>query len=201
MKFMLSWILFFFVVCSLTAETHQSSRIIQTLKEANLPASMKVPFREVRHYQLKKTDTLFTGVMRILPGRGISIEYQEPSERIFVLSPTGLIIRTEGKLDKQAPEEAISMVKVFLDLLTLNEEALSGNFLLSEKIEETHWMLTLFPKNNELKRFFQVIDLEGVDSVLQSIYIKNGRSRWKKITFTAAPVEWIPTDSAISHYF
>ena len=147
---------------------------------------MQVSFREIRHYQLKKTDMVFTGTMRLHPDYGISIEYSSPVSRIFILTPTGLRIRQEeASADRMAPDEAGTIVAVFLDLLQLNSDRLKEQFEMEAHANEPNqWTLELTPKTADLKRFFQVIDLEGGEDQLHAIYMQNGHARWKRIEFS-----------------
>lgn len=177
--------------------------LLHRLESALRPTHMQIPFRETRRYQLRKTDMVFEGTMRLLENRGISIEYREPVHRIFILDSTGLRIRDpESGEETVAPDEASSIVSIFLDLLALNHERLQSRFAMKLKTEsDDGWTLELTPETGELKRYFLAIDLIGSEDQLQSIFLLHGRSRWKRIEFLSAPEEWIPTPEDLQRFF
>lgn len=177
--------------------------IIDRLETAAPPQCMEIPFQEVRHYQLKKTDMIFQGTMRMHPDHGISIEYTDPVHRLFILNSGGLRIRQpDTGVDTLAPEEAGVMMSVFTDLLTLNKSRLEEQFSMIARAKgEDAWLLELSPGKSELRRYFMVIELEGAGDQLQSIYLQKGRSRWQRIEFKTRAKSWDPTLDDLKTYF
>jgi len=186
-----------------SADEATPAGILARLQSSDHPRNMSIPFREIRHFQLKKTDMVFTGIMRLHPGYGISIEYTEPTQRIIILTPLGLKIRQpDENVDRMAPDEANTIAGVFLDLLQLDTERLNEQFTVEIRFwKDPEWTLELMPKTGELRRYFTVIDLEGSDDTLESIYLQNGHSRWKRIEFLRVPQEWNPTEQELKTYF
>jgi hypothetical protein len=185
-----------------TSAQADPTTILSMLKDDQPDGPTKVKFSEVRHYHLKKREFRFSGVMRLHPDLGMSIEYREPHPKFFILSESGLIIREKGKADEKAPEQAVPVVKVFLDLLALDGQSLEAAFKTEQQLEEAgSWTLTMFPKIDELKRAIQWIEIKGVEGRLESIRVQNGSRRWRIFEFKTVPTSWSPTESELKAYF
>ena len=192
---------FFLLLLSLVYGVDASS-VFEQLAKGPTDRPMIVEFKEVRHFQLKKHDFHFSGIMRFHPEHGMSIEYLEPRAKIFILSKNGLLIRESDKPDTAAPEQAIPVVKVFLDLLALDQSALNESFKIKEESKaDGSWTLTMFPKLTALKRALQWIEAEGVGSELRSIRVQNGSKRWRIISYEQPPNAWEPEDGEMEKYF
>lgn len=186
-----------------TVEPRSAQEILTNLSESQQSDTFQIPFREVRRYQLRKTDMIFHGTLRLLENRAISIEYNDPVHRLFILDNQGLRIREpESGQETVAPEEAGAMVSLFLDLLALNLTRLENQFSMSVLEDEPEgWKVELIPETRELHRFVLAIDLEGQGTELKSIFLQHGHSRWKRIEFDTLPQPWTPDSDSLQKYF
>ncbi len=186
-----------------TVEPRSAQEILEALSESQQSDTFQIPFREVRRYQLRKTDMIFHGTLRLLENRAISIEYSDPVHRLFILDDQGLRIREpESGLETVAPEEAGAMVSLFLDLLALDITRLQHQFSMSVLEDKPDgWKVELIPETRELHRFVLAIDLEGEGTELKSIFLQHGRSRWKRIEFDTLPQPWTPDADSLQMYF
>jgi len=187
-----------------TETTPELEQIFEDLKTADKPEFTLIPFKEIRHYRLKKTAMIFEGNMRLHEEKGISIEYTSPTPRVFILDQGGLVIRDPEKgVEENAPEQAREIISVFVDLLRLDSKRLQEQFELSvsDSKEQDAWIVELIPKERSLMNLMQRIELHGRSNRLDAIFLKNGRERWRRFEFLSEPQEWEPTDTNLKAYF
>jgi hypothetical protein len=135
----------------------------------------QVPFRERRTFPFRRTPVVLAGVVRIVPGRGLSLEYQAPESRIVIIDAQGVLVRDpSGQRAAPADRRSQAATAALGAVLRFDPAELTRQFdLAGDRVGET-WTLTLRPRDAALAGGLASIVVSGQGAHLAKIEIHAG---------------------------
>jgi len=135
----------------------------------------EVPFTEERYFPFRRTPVVLAGVVRIVPSRGLSLEYRAPESRIVVVDAQGVLVR-EGAGQRAAPDDrrAQAATTALGAVLRFDPAELARDFELSGDRQEGGWTLILTPRDPALAASLHSIAVSGSQSHLSRIELNAG---------------------------
>lgn len=145
------------------------------------PARSRIAqFEERRFFPFRKEPTLLTGEIRMQPGRGLSLHYLTPAERIVIVDAQGVLMRDEKGRDRAAPNDsrAQAVSHALFSVLRFDVDALNRTFELRGRRDGTQWALVFVPREKSLADLIGDITVQGHDALLDRIVLaKPGAQR------------------------
>ncbi|MCX6953910.1 MAG: hypothetical protein NTV51_17310 [Verrucomicrobia bacterium] len=158
-------------------------------------------FAEKRFFPFRKTPLELSGVSRVAPARGLSLDYLVPERRTVILDDRGMLIREAGGESVAPSDPRVSTGNLALvQVLRLDLAALALTFELSGRRMGDNWMLTLVPHTAELRRAIAEIGVTGEAAQVRTIVIR--RSAKQSVEITVGPAHPTPfTTEDLQRFF
>lgn len=156
------------------------------------------PFFERRVFPFRLTPIELEGESRVSPGRGLSLHYTAPEERIVVLDAQGMLVR-DARGETTAPDDprAAAANAALVQVLRFDLPALAAHFELYGRREGEAWTLAFVPRVEEVRRRVGTITVAGRADALERIEIRQSARQYVAIglgpvratAFTAAELQ------------
>jgi hypothetical protein len=160
-------------------------------------------FTEERFFPFRRRPVVLTGVVRIDPGRGLSLAYLTPEVRTLIIDRQGLLLRDSRGREEPAPADSRmqAATTALVSVLRFDLPELERDFILRGQRLGARWHLTLTPRQPELAAGLRTLIVRGEDGQLSQIELLRGRDQRILITLrgTADPARFTPAE--IARYF
>ncbi len=135
----------------------------------------QAPFTEERYFPFRPKPLVLSGVVRIAPGLGLSLEYRAPESRVIIVDPRGVLVREAGG-QRAAPSDhrAQAATAALGAVLRFDPAELARDFLLKGDRQGGAWTLTLVPREPALTGSLRSIVVSGTQAVLGRIELNAG---------------------------
>ncbi len=137
--------------------------------------SRQVPFSEERYFPFRPRPLVLSGIVRIAPGLGLSLEYRAPAARVVIVDPRGVLVREGGGQRAAPPDRRAQAATAALGaVLRFDPAELARDFLLRGDRQGDAWTLTLAPRDPALGGSLRSIVVSGNQAVLGRIELNAG---------------------------
>ena len=158
------------VVCVLDFEVRQQFEQMAVRLQAS-PAH-EILFEESRRFPFRRTPVVLSGVIRLLDGRGISIEYPE-KRSVLIADQAGVLMRKfskDGALREKVVEmDASDTIGLLQVLFEFDTDRLAGLFDATwAPRDEGAWVIALTPRVQDPSSL-EAVTLSGVGAHLKLI--------------------------------
>lgn len=130
-------------------------------------------FTHSKHLRELPKPLTATGEFTFARELGVYWHTQQPFDSVVVLTPSGILERSEGTQTLQLSADdqpAVRMIaKVFLALFTLDMSTLEKNFELSSISEGARWTIGLRPRGSAIAAVFTQATVSGTADVEQVV--------------------------------
>jgi hypothetical protein len=135
----------------------------------------EVPFTEERYFPFRREPVVLAGLVRLVPGRGLSLEYRAPEARLVIVDAQGVLVREAGG-QRAAPADrrAQAATAALGAVLRFDPAELSRDFVLSGDRTAGNWTLTLTPRDPALAGSLHSIVVTGSQTHLGRIELNAG---------------------------
>jgi hypothetical protein len=135
----------------------------------------QVPFTEERYFRFRPKPLVLAGVVRVVPGTGLSLEYRAPESRIVIVDAQGVLVR-EGGTQRAAPADrrAQAATAALGAVMRFDPAELARDFVLRGDRQGDAWTLTLVPRDSALAGSLRSIVVSGSQSFLGRIELNAG---------------------------
>lgn len=140
------------------------------------------PFFERRVFPFRLTPIELQGESRVSPGRGLSLHYTAPEERIVVLDAQGVLVRdARGETAPPDDPRAAAAHAALVQVLRFDLAALAAHFEIFGRREDGRWTLAFVPRADEVRRRVGTITVAGRDEALERIEIRQSARQYVAI--------------------
>jgi Outer membrane lipoprotein carrier protein LolA-like len=135
----------------------------------------QVPFTEERYFPFRPKPLVLAGVVRVVPGTGLSLEYRVPESRIVIVDAQGVLVRERGG-QRAAPADrrAQAATAALGAVLRFDPAELARDFTLRGDRQGDAWTLTLVPRDPALAGSLRSIVVSGSQTFLARIELNAG---------------------------
>ncbi|MCF3651475.1 outer membrane lipoprotein carrier protein LolA [Synoicihabitans lomoniglobus] len=160
-------------------------------------------FEESRYFPFRRTPVILPGEIRILPGRGLSLRYPEPKERIMIVDADGVLLRDAKGRERAAPRDghAQAATTALTNVLQFDLPALQEAFTVEGTRDGAAWTLTFTPREAELAERLGTIQVDGEDNQLQRIEMRQSDRQRIEIVIGESQADVIFTSAEIQRFF
>jgi hypothetical protein len=131
-----------------------------------------VPFSERRTFPFRQKPVVLGGVVRIVPGRGLSLEYEAPESRLVIIDGQGVLVRDlAGQRAAPADRRSQAATAALGAVLRFDPAELARQFDLAGDRVGDAWTLTLRPRDAALAGGLASIVVSGEGAHLAKIEI------------------------------
>ena len=158
-------------------------------------------FAERRVFPFRRTPVELQGESRVSAGRGLSLHYTVPEERIVVLDAQGVLVR-DGRGDTVPPDDprAAAANAALVQVLGFDLAALDRHFEIFGRRDAGSWTLAFVPRADELRRTIGTITVAGAGDALHQIEIR--RSARQYVSIRIGPARATPfTAGELQRFF
>jgi hypothetical protein len=135
----------------------------------------QVPFTEERYFPFRRQPIVLAGIVRVIPGRGLSLEYRSPESRIVIIDRQGVLVR-DASGQRAAPDDrrAQAATAALGAVLRFDATELARDFELRGDRQGDAWKLTLTPRDPALAASLRSIVVSGSQTYLGRIELNAG---------------------------
>lgn len=159
------------------------------------------PFFERRVFPFRLVPIELQGESRVAPGRGLSLHYTAPAERIVILDAQGVLVR-DARGETAAPDDprAAAANAALVQVLRFDLAALAEHFELYGRREDESWQLAFVPRAGEVRRRVGIITVAGRADALERIEIRQSARQY--VVIGLGPARVAPFSAAeLQRYF
>ena len=155
-------------------------------------------FVENRYMRLRKKPFETPGVMRYLPGTGVSIARDDDgAEETVLVKPDGLYRRGDDGTFNKIPYDtaATRAPRLLLSVVGFDAKKVARDFTAEGRVDGRYWTLELRPRSPEIAAVVSRLRVTGFDDRLMSITLYDGdRVRLEILIRTVAFPASFPAD-------
>ncbi|HWA86282.1 MAG TPA: outer membrane lipoprotein carrier protein LolA [Opitutus sp.] len=148
--------------------------------QLSAPATRTAHFEERRFFPFRKAPTILTGEIRIVPGRGLSLHYQQPLDYIVIVDARGVLMRDDHGRERTSPIDphAQAATSALFHVLQFNLPKLEREFTLHGLRDHQLWTLGFEPRDSALDNLVGSIVVSGTAGTVSEIrLVKSGHQR------------------------
>jgi hypothetical protein len=134
--------------------------------------AVRSEFTERRWFSFRKEPVVLHGEIRFQPGRGLSLRYTQPEERLMVIDDRGILLRDERGRTRElrADQRAGNLDQALLPVLSFDLPRLLPHFALAASREsDGAWRLEFTPKDAALARTLGALSVSGAGETVQRL--------------------------------
>jgi hypothetical protein len=160
-------------------------------------------FTEKRYFPFRRGPTTLKGVMRFVPGRGLSLQYTEPEPSILIADSEGLLLRDKEGRTQAVPADSreTGAIASLLPIMRFDLDALYPRFFVRAYHEGAGWRFTFTPRNADFGRSLGEISISGTGTTVTHIEFRHSSSTRVEIddseTAGSAPL----SEAELKRYF
>jgi Outer membrane lipoprotein carrier protein LolA-like len=135
----------------------------------------QVPFTEERYFPFRQKPIVLAGVVRIVPGRSLSLAYGGPDARVVIIDAQGVLVREAGG-QRAAPADprAQAATAALGAVMRFDPVELERDFELRGDRAGEAWTLVLTPRDPALAGSLHSIGVRGTGPHLEQIELNAG---------------------------
>ena len=136
-------------------------------------------FTEHRFFPFRREGTVLTGMLRISPERGLSLQYLSPDPSILVADASGLEIKDLSGRASEMPvgSRQSGALAALLPIMRFDLKALSPQFLIRAFHEEKGWRFELTPRDSAPSQSLGTITVEGEGTTVRRLEFRRSASQ------------------------
>jgi len=171
----LCWALALAVQAAPTADPAHDPGWQELFRQLAPARNRQVPFSEERYFPFRHQPIVLAGVVRLIPGRSLSLEYRAPESRIVIVDAQGVLVREAGG-QRAAPSDprAQAATAALGAVMRFDPVELARDFDLRGDREGGNWTLILTPRAPALAGSLHSIAVQGTQSHLTRIELNAG---------------------------
>jgi hypothetical protein len=139
--------------------------------ELGAKRTVRSAFTEHRWFPFKKIPVVLKGEMRLAPGLGLSLSYNEPEKRTVIMDAKGLLIREGSGRQREVPSDPNSpaATSALLPILNFDWEKLDRSFVVYAARSGEFWRLDFVPRDPQLATMLGRIIAQGEGTLMQQL--------------------------------
>lgn len=151
-------------------------------------------FTEKRYFPFRRAPAVLKGVMRFVPGHGLSLEYTEPDRSVLIADSEGLLLRDKDGRTQAVPADSreTGAIGSLLPIMRFDLAALYPRFFVRAYREGAGWRFSFTPRNADIARSLGEISISGIGTAVTHIEFRHSASTRVEIddreTGSAAPL-------------
>jgi hypothetical protein len=176
------------------------SRLFATLATEKPRQSL---FEEHRYFPFHKKPVVLTGEMRLVPSRGLSLNYLTPKPYTLIVDLKGLLIRDAKGRDQVVPDDPrmAAAMAATVNILHFDLPELNKSFELRGERTGEAWTLEFVPRNERLAAALGTLTVQGEGSRVGKIVIAHSAKQRIEILISATREDVAFRDAELSRYF
>ena len=148
--------------------------------QLSAPVTHYARFAESRYFPFRKKPTVLSGEIRLAPGRGLSLHYEQPLNYIVIVDDRGVMMRDEHGRERTAPIDphAQAATAALFHVLQFDLPKLEKEFTLHGLRDGAVWTLGFEPRETNLTNLVGSIVVSGDAGAVTAIrLIKSEKQR------------------------
>jgi hypothetical protein len=111
--------------------------------------AIEASFTERRYFPFRREATVLHGVLRIAPGRGLSLQYTDPEPSVMIADASGLVLRDpRGRSREMASgSREAGAVASLLPIMRFDLAALNPLFAIRARTTDAGWSFEFTPRD------------------------------------------------------
>ncbi len=159
-------------------------------------------FTERRQFPFKTEAVRLSGVVRVSPTRGLSLQYTIPEARIVILDDRGVLVRAPaGERSQPSDPRAAAVNDALRRILRFDLAGLAHDFEPYGQIDGEAWTLVLVPRTETLRRGTGRITVAGEAATIRRIEIRHSAKQVIEITIEPPRPATAFTAEEVKKYF
>jgi len=148
--------------------------------QLSAPVTHYARFEESRYFPFRKKPTVLSGEIRLVPGHGLSLHYEQPLNYVVIVDDHGVMMRDEHGRQRTAPIDphAQAATAALFHVLQFNLPKLEREFTLHGLRDGEVWTLGFEPRETNLTNLVGSIVVSGDAGAVTAIrLIKSEKQR------------------------
>jgi hypothetical protein len=145
-------------------------------------------FTEKRYFPFHRGPTTLRGVLRIVPGRGLSLQYTEPEPSVLIADADGLLLKDKEGREQGLPSDSreSGAIASLLPIMSFDLPALYPRFVIRAHRTDSGWRFNFTPRDPDVARSLGDIAIGGTATDVNHIEFKHSASTRVEIEVGAA---------------
>lgn len=173
------------------------------LTELKAKPPLKATFTERRYFPFRKDSAQLTGEIRLDPGRGLSLHYLTPEDRLMVVDARGGFMADDRGRRRELPDDprAHAATTALLNVLRFDLPELAKNFDIYATRDGAAWRFTFVPRPGPLASVLQPIIITGENTLVQTIEMRKADSQRVEIIIGETHTGVTFDDAELARFF
>jgi hypothetical protein len=142
-------------------------------------APLRAPFTERRFFPFRREATVLTGVLRVSPERGLSLQYLEPEPSVLIADNSGLVLRDQNGRSREMPEGSreAGAIASLLPIMRFDLPALFPRFEIRAQRTGPDWKFEFTPRDPEAASSLGAITVAGSGQDVRHLQFRRSASQ------------------------
>lgn len=160
-------------------------------------------FEEHRYFPFRSKGVVLKGIIRIIPDRGLSLNYLEPEHRIIIVDAKGALMRDEegGEHVISGGGRAEAITSALVSVLRFDVAELQKSFLIYGQHEGSAWTLGFVPRDPAVADLVGTLRVSGADLQLNRIEMAKSATQRIEILISDPQEDVIFPGDVIARFF
>jgi outer membrane lipoprotein-sorting protein len=160
-------------------------------------------FEERRYFPFRSKPVVLKGVIRIIPGRGLSLNYLEPDRRILIVDDKGVLLRDEegGERSVSSDPRTKAVTSSLVSVLRFDVAELQQSFVIYGRHDGGAWTLGFVPRDPAVADLVGTLFVSGEKLQLNRIEMTKSATQRIEILISDAQEDVIFPGDVIERYF
>ena len=160
-------------------------------------------FEERRYFPFRSTPVVLKGIIRIIPERGLSLNYLEPDRRIMIIDAKGALLRDAEGRERAIPADARAqtVTSALVSVLRFDVAELQKSFVIYGRHEGTTWTLGFVPRDPAITEMLGSLVVSGEQNQLNRIEMTRSATQRIEIIIRDQQEDVIFPGDVIDRYF
>ncbi len=135
-------------------------------------------FTEKRYFPFHRGPTTLRGVLRIVPGKGLSLQYTQPEPSVLIADADGLLLKDKEGREQGMPagSRESGAIASLLPIMRFDLPALYPRFVIHAHHAGTGWRFDFDSRDPEVARSLGEISIGGTGTDVSQIEFKHSAS-------------------------
>ncbi len=145
-------------------------------------------FTEKRYFPFHRGPTTLKGVLRIAPGKGLSLQYTQPEPSVLIADADGLLLKDKEGREQGMPagSRESGAIASLLPIMRFDLPALYPRFVIHAHHTDSGWRFDFTPRDPDVARSLGDISIGGSGTDVNHIEFKHSASTRVEIEVGAA---------------
>jgi hypothetical protein len=160
-------------------------------------------FDEHRYFPFRDKPIELTGEVRIIPSRGLSLNYLTPKHQMIIVDNAGVLMRDDRGRQRAAPADsrAQAATSALFNIFRFDLAALARQFVVHGTRSGQRWTLGFVPRDAALAGLLGTVTVEGEEAHLNRIDLTRSDKQRVEILIKDTIDDVIFSDEVVKRFF